>query len=177
MPPLLEARFGLRPLDIGLFFAGTVLVNTLALPLVAYTTRQLGAEASIVFGLLAAALALIMLAVSTSLVHVSVALAAVGFAAPFTLVPTLELLTVIGQGDGPPAHAPYGAIYAAYNFAYAGGIFLGPLASGFTIAKLGSTVGLALPAALPLLLGLTMFVGLNLARPRTSHPHNRVAVE
>ncbi len=166
LPPLLGTRFGLHALPIGLFFGGTVLVNTLALPLVGYTTRQLGAQVTIVFGMFFAALALTMIAVSTSLVHIGIALAALGFAAPFTLVPTLELLTTLGKGDKPAEKAPYGAIYAAYNFAYAGGIFLGPLASGYTIMQLGPEAGLALPAIMPLLLGLVMFVGLSLPRKR-----------
>jgi predicted MFS family arabinose efflux permease len=166
LPPLLSSRFGLHALPIGLFFGGTVLVNTLALPLVGYTTRQLGAPVTIVFGMLFAALALTMIAVSTTLVHIGIALAALGFAAPFTLVPTLELLTTLGKGNAPAEKAPYGAIYAAYNFAYAGGIFLGPLAAGFTITQFGPEAGLALPAALPMLLGLIMFAGLALSRRR-----------
>ncbi len=164
LPPLLGSRFGLHALSIGLFFGGTVLVNTLALPLVGYTTRQLGAQVTIIFGMLFAALALIMIAVSTSVVHIAVALAALGFAAPFTLVPTLELLTTLGRGDAPAEKAPYGAIYAAYNFAYAGGIFLGPLAAGYTITQFRPEAGLALPAIFPLLLGLIMFASLTLSR-------------
>jgi predicted MFS family arabinose efflux permease len=117
--------------------------------------------------MLFAALALTLIAVSTTVYHIAFALAALGFAAPFTLVPTLELLTTLGIRDRPAETAPYGAIYAAYNFAYAGGIFLGPLVAGYTITSFGPEAGLALPAVLPLLLGLAMFAGLGL--PRRAH--------
>jgi hypothetical protein len=159
-PPLRRARVGLHARAIGLCFGGGVLVNTMALPRVSYTVRQLGAPVTIGFGLLFAALALTLIALSTTVVHVAVAIAALGFAAPFTLVPTLEWLTTLAGGGGPTETAPYGAIYATYNFAYAGGIFLGPLVGGAAVTALGPQIGLALPAAVPLLLGIAMFAGL-----------------
>jgi MFS transporter, DHA1 family, solute carrier family 18 (vesicular amine transporter), member 1/2 len=161
LPPLLAASFGLSPLLIGLLIGAMILVYMAALPLATLATHRLSAQVTIVFGLFFGALALVLLASSSSVGHVAFALAAVGLAAACTLGPTLELLTAVGEAEhaGSNTAVPYGAIYGAYNVAYAGGILVGPLAAGLATGALGSARGIALPAVLPLLMGFVMLGG------------------
>jgi MFS transporter, DHA1 family, solute carrier family 18 (vesicular amine transporter), member 1/2 len=161
LPPLLAATFGLPPLVIGLLIGCMILVYMAALPLATLATHRLSAQVTIVFGLFFGALGLVLLASSSSVGHVAFALAAVGLAAACTLGPTLELLTAVGEAQhaGSNSAVPYGAIYGAYNVAYAGGILIGPLAAGLATGAFGAARGIGLPAVLPLLMAFVMLGG------------------
>jgi MFS family permease len=162
IPPLLTARFGVRPLVIGALFGGLTVVFTVAQPMIAYATRRFGAELAMVLGLVIGALGLILIAKSGTLLDVVLALVEVAFGAAFLLVPTLEVLALSGpSGQGePPAgrdSTPYGAIFAAYNLAYGGGLFLGPLLAGVSITWLGPTHGLTLLSVAVVVVGFLVF--------------------
>lgn len=159
LPPLLAERFSLNTFTIGLFFGGLVIAFSIAQQLLPRIARHVTPTHLMAAGLVASALTLVLLGLSHALPLTTAALLALAAALACVLLPSLDMLTDAGQrqttGSGGPA---YGAIYAAYNLAYAGGLLLGPIASGATITWLGATYGFALAAVVPLLLALILLL-------------------
>lgn len=115
------------PLGIGGLFAVAVITGAVLSPLVGSLMGRADARVLIAAGGLLAALALAALAAATHPWHVALALAGLGASTAFLLAPATTLIGQQGMRATPPV---LGAAYAAFNLAYAGGLFLGPLLSG-----------------------------------------------
>ncbi len=138
LPPLLASQFGLQPWAIGLFFAA-ILTSFIAIqPLAVSVMRRVPLELLIALALLADALAFLLLGLAQNLFLVAGAMVLLAGAMAFSLAPALELLTVSGQTVTLGSGVAYGAIFATYNLAFAGGTLLGPILSGSLTAWAGS---------------------------------------
>jgi DHA1 family solute carrier family 18 vesicular amine transporter 1/2 len=150
LPPLLHRQFGLQPWAIGLCFAFFVVSFIAIQSLAARVMRRARLEALMALAMLVAALAFIALGLAQSLPLLLGAMVLLSGAMAFSLAPALELLTASGQTATQAQGIAYGAIYALYNLAVAGGTLLGPILAGGLIAWAGSFAGLLWLAALPL---------------------------
>jgi len=158
LAPLLGSRFGLSVVAIGLCFGALVLAFTVAQWPVARAARRLGARRLIVGGLLLSACALAIVGASGAFPLTFVALLLLAVSLACVLAPSLELLTTFGQKEIAGAGgSAYGMIYALYNLAYAGGILVGPLASGAAITWTGSTRGFLLVSLVPFVFSALCF--------------------
>src|SRR6185312_15950703 len=92
------------------------------------------------------------------LIGVVVLLGVVGCALALVIVPVPELLTRSGQQLAGSRGVAYGAIYAAYDAAYAIGLLLGPLATGAAVAEQGVAQSFLLLAPLPAICALALLV-------------------
>jgi MFS family permease len=135
----LRANFGLEPAAIGVIFGGLTIVFIALQPPAIFAVRRLGAQVTIATGLVISAVALLLVAVSSSLIASVLALASLALGVCLIALPGLQLLALTGQQQqtafstpGNSAGTHYGAIFAAYNLAYAVGLFLGPLLAGVT---------------------------------------------
>jgi DHA1 family solute carrier family 18 vesicular amine transporter 1/2 len=158
MPPLLAGQFGVRPLEIGAIFGAITAVFTIVQPFVAFATRRIGAPLTMVFGLAVGALSLMLIAVGSTLPEVLLGLIKAAFGVALIMVPALEVLTQAGAGHASRStdNVSYGAIFGAYNLAYAVGMLTGPLLAGAAITWAGSLDGLALVSILMVLLALVV---------------------
>lgn len=157
LPPLLTGRFGLGSLAIGILFGGLVLAFALAQQLLPRLARRLPPTRLMLGGLIVGAITLALLGLSPTLPLATADLLVLAISLACVLLPALDLLTDAGQRQTADAGAPaYGAIYAAYNLAYAGGLFLGPLASGAAITWVGPRYGFVFAATIPLLVAVIL---------------------
>jgi MFS family permease len=170
LAPFLAASFGLQTLSIGILFGGLLLIYSLAQPLLALAVRWIGAPRIICAGFLLSAAGLVALGYSKTLPQASAALAGIALGVGAVLGPTLQMLSVspheVGIADAGIAESgtAYGARYAAYNLAYALGIFLGPLLSGAATTWFGSAEGLMWLGGVPLVVVLLFVFLLALRR-------------
>jgi MFS transporter, DHA1 family, solute carrier family 18 (vesicular amine transporter), member 1/2 len=203
LPVLLSERYGLVPLTIGLVFGAMTILFILVQTVVAALLKKYSSGTALFFGLTIGPLALILVAVSATLVHVLVALGILAFSFAFLLTPALELLTQTAQqavaqakrvgvlsrsrSARPKSNAekealPYGRLYASYNLAYSVGMLIGPILAGVAVTVLGWTLGLALTGFalffLYLPLSLRMFFGSPSVSPppRLQEPASRIEI-
>lgn len=153
IPLVLNTHFGVKPFAIGLVFGGVALVFILFQPLVAAVTRWVGADRAVAFGLVMSAGALVLEAVSPTALHAEFALIYLALGLSLILLPALEVLTSRGQTRA----VAFGALFAAYNLAYAGGQLIGPLMAGAALTAVGPEQGFALLSLIPGTLGFVLF--------------------
>jgi len=165
LPPLLSGQFGLQPWAIGALFSVIVVSFATMQPFVTRVMQRIRLELLMALALLVAALTCILLGLAESLVLVVGTFILLTCAAAFSSVASLEQLTCSGQQVTAASGVAYGAIYAAYNLAFAGGILLGPVLSGSLTAWVGPHAALAWLGALPLVLATVIGVRLRSPRP------------
>ncbi len=126
LPLHLVQKLGATPTSIGLLFGVAALTNSLSYP---FAGRAAGRSAIAVasWGLRLGAIALCAVGFLPSLSSVGLGVCVVAVAAGFILTPTTVLIGEIAEAQRPPA---YGAAYALFNLAYAGGLALAPLVAG-----------------------------------------------
>lgn len=168
LPVLLAERYGLAPLTIGLVFGGMTALFVLVQGLVGALLRGYSSSTAMFFGLTMGPLALVLVAVSSTLVHALVALALLAFSFAFLLTPALEYLTQTARpvpakktaGAETAVRAiPYGTLYASYNLAYSTGMLVGPILSGVAITLLGLTYGLIVTGSVLAIAYLPLAIG------------------
>lgn len=147
-PLYLEERFGLSPGGIGLVFGAATLAYGIANPFVGWLSDRWGRRPVIVLGLLAMALTLPLLALPAAILPATVMLTVVSIAYGFAITPVMpEVAEVVDRRGG----GAYGAVYGIFNFAYALGLMVGPIAGGALAESLPFFQTLLLAAAAPLL--------------------------
>ncbi|MEO7002599.1 MAG: MFS transporter [Ktedonobacterales bacterium] len=144
LPPLLTSRFGLTPLLIGLLFGALIVCFTLAQLLTGLLVKRARPALVMTVGLALGAIALYLLGHVITLAHMLLVLMLLCSALAFVLLPALQLLTDVGEARSPAQNVPYGAIYAAYNLAFAVGGLLGPLIATGMITLFGIHTGFTL---------------------------------
>lgn len=164
VPLYLSERFGVRPFTIGLVFGGVALVFIIFQPVVAVITRRVGANRAVAFGLVMSAGALVLEATAANAPQAEFALIHLALGLSLILLPSLEVLTRSGQEH----HTSFGAIFAAYNLASAGGQVIGPIVAGAAITAIGPVQGFALLGLFPAVVGFALLV--RRARPAAAAP-------
>jgi MFS family permease len=166
MPPFLTAHYGLSPLQIGLIFGGLLLLLGVVQLLVAPIMRWIGAPWIVGVGMVFCAGGLALLGRSDRLSSTLGSLAVIAIGASMILGPTLEMLAAVPEASkvtedtGGIHSGHYGALYAAYNVAFAAGILIGPLLSGAAVAVMGTSQGLMWLGVVPLTLILPFVAAL-----------------
>jgi MFS family permease len=155
LPLYLEGRLGVRPAEVGVIFAWAALVYGLTAPAAGWAADRWGGRRVIAVGLVASAATLPSIAWPHTSLGVSAVLGAFGAACAILLTPTLPEIAAVCERHGAPE---FGAAYAVFNLAYAGGMASGPIVGGILAPLLGfgpALIVLALVAAayLPVLIG------------------------
>ena len=149
LPPHLAATQHLGALGTGGLFALAVLTGAVLNPVIGALIGRVDARVLVGIGGAAAALGLGGIVVAQSVWQLAVAMAALGASNALLLAPATTVIGYQGMRASPPA---FGAAYAAFNLAYAAGLFLGPLFSGAATGLTGFSVALAAVAVLALAL-------------------------
>jgi MFS transporter, DHA1 family, solute carrier family 18 (vesicular amine transporter), member 1/2 len=157
-PLLLGGSFGLPAWAIGAVFGVISLCFVLMQPAVSRSERRLGTLPTLAVGLAVTAACFAVLAFAPSVIVVLALLAAIGCALALVFIPAPELLTSSGQRLAGPNGAAYGAIYAAYNGAYALGILIGPLTTGAAVTAQGVAHSFLLLAIIPAVSALALLL-------------------
>jgi MFS transporter, DHA1 family, solute carrier family 18 (vesicular amine transporter), member 1/2 len=157
-PLLLGGEFGLPTWAIGAVFGVMSLCFVLMQPAVSRSERRLGTLRTIAVGLAVSGGCFVALAFAPNVIVVLALLAVIGCAISLALIPAPELLTSSGQRLAGPNGAAYGAIYAAYNGAYAVGILIGPLTTGAAITAQGVAHSFLLLALAPAVSALALLL-------------------
>lgn len=127
LPLHLTGQQGFGPLGIGLLFALIVVSGAVLNPLVGGLVGRVDARGLVGGGVVLAALGLVVLALSGQTWQFVVAAVIIGASNAMLLAPATTLIGYQGMRASPPA---VGASYAAFNLAYATGLFVGPLLGG-----------------------------------------------
>jgi DHA1 family solute carrier family 18 vesicular amine transporter 1/2 len=127
LPLHLVQKLAATPTSIGLLFGVAALTNSLSYPFAGRAAQGRSAIAVARWGLRLGAAALCIVGFLPSLWSVGLGVCAVAVAAGFILTPTTLLVGEIAEAQRPPA---YGAAYALFNLAYAGGLAVAPLFAG-----------------------------------------------
>lgn len=154
LPLHLVQKLAATPTSIGLLFGIAALANSLSYPFAGRAAQGRSAIAVASWGLRLGAVALCAVGFLPSLRAVALGVCVVAVAAGFILAPTTVLIGEIAEAQRPPA---YGAAYALFNLAYAGGLAVAPLVAGagtsawgLPLTGAGFAALLLLASALPL---------------------------
>ncbi len=169
LPLLLSGQFGLQSRTIGILFGALVVSFAAMQPLATRLMRRWRLAPLMEVGLLGSGLALLVLGLAQSLLLLTGALILLMCASAFSLIPALELLTLSRQKMTVASGVAYGAIYALYNLAFAGGTLLGPILGSGLTAWAGFQTGMIWLGVLPLVLAVGMWWAW-----RVRGPHSRV---
>jgi MFS family permease len=155
LPLYLEGRLGVRPAEVGVLFGWAALIYGLTAPAAGWAADRWGGRRVIAVGLVASAVTLPAIAWLHTSLGVSAVLGAFGAACAILLTPTLPEIAAVCERHGAPE---FGAAYAVFNLAYAGGMAGGPIVGGVLAPLLGfgpALIVLALVAVayLPVLVG------------------------
>jgi predicted MFS family arabinose efflux permease len=135
LPLRLHRVLNLSPGAIGLLFGLTMMVFAVASPLAAPLARRLGLARLMAGGLAGMAAVMPALALASSLLAESCALAGLGICLAFVLTPALTVLGGVIDATG----SSHGMTYALFNIVYAGGMLLGPVEGGLVSQGFGLT--------------------------------------
>lgn len=162
--PLRLARFGTKSMAVGIVFTISTLVYGLSAPVVGRVSERWPIQRVIVFGTLAMAATLPLLAAFKGVVMVCVALSLVNISFAFMLNPaSAELANAVDRAG----MSCYSAVYGVYNICYSIGM-LGTAALATTAARWLSFWGVLLCASAILLLAIPLLA--NAGPPQQAIP-------
>jgi MFS transporter, DHA1 family, solute carrier family 18 (vesicular amine transporter), member 1/2 len=147
LPLRLHRDLHLSPGSIGLLFGLMMTIFAVASPLAAALASRIGLARLMAAGLAGMAAVMPALAVASSVLAESCALAGLGFCLALVLTPALAALGGIVDAAG----TGYGTIYALFNIVYAGGMLLGPVEGGLVSQGFGLTAAFTVTGLLCLL--------------------------
>lgn len=146
LPLHLNQEFAANPTVVGILFAVTVIVGIVLSPVAGSLIGKVPTPILVGLGAALSGAALLILGVATSLWHIALAMALLGMGyGPLLQTPATVLIGVQGQRSSPPA---LGGSYALYNFAFGGGLFLGPLVGSVPTQILGFNPAMIIAAVL-----------------------------
>lgn len=148
LPLHLQTSHGLGPLAVGGLFAVIILTGAVLNPVIGSLVSRVDARILVGAGGVLAAAALAGLGLARPLWLVIIALIALGASNALILAPATTLMGHQGERARPPA---LGGSYAAFNAAYAAGMFVGPLLGGAATGVAGFGAAAVLLAALTVL--------------------------
>jgi DHA1 family solute carrier family 18 vesicular amine transporter 1/2 len=147
LPLRLHRDLHLSPGSIGLLFGLMMTVFAVASPLAGALASRIGLARLMPAGLAGMAAVMPALALASSVLAESCALAGLGFCLAVVLTPALTALGGIVDA----ADTSYGMIYALFNIVYAGGMLLGPVEGGLISQGFGLTAAFTVTGLLCLL--------------------------
>ncbi|RJF43266.1 MFS transporter [Actinomyces sp. 2119] len=150
LEPVLPVHLGTSALSVGLLFALASLAGVIANPVVGSCVGTVSARLLTALGLAAVVAALVTVGVATELWLTGVGMVFLGLSSALLLVPATALVVDQGYAARPPT---LGGSFALYNLAYAGGMAVGPLLTGFGVQRLGFTPALVAAAVALAVLG------------------------
>ena len=161
--PVLPAHLGARASStaIGILFGVAALAGIVANPIVGRFVASVTPRLLIGIGVVATGAALLVLGGSTGVWRAGIGMALLGLSSALLLAPATTLISEQGFRSDPPT---LGGSFALYNLAYAAGLAVGPLLTGFGVQRAGFAPAMAIAAVVLAVLGGAALVRLP-ARP------------
>ncbi len=151
---------------IGLLFGIAALTGIIANPIVGRFVATMSPRALIGIGVIAVVAALVVIGVAAELWQTGIGMALLGLSSALLLAPATTLISEQGFQSTPPT---LGGSFALYNLAYAAGLALGPLLTGFSVQQAGFTLAMIMAAAVMAVLGAASLPRLPLGRSTVVH--------
>lgn len=141
---------------IGVLFGTVALASIIANPIIGYFLAFISSRATLGAGVLVTIVALLVTGWATELWQFGVGMALLGVSSALLLAPATTLMSEQGFRAHPPT---LGGSFALYNLAYAAGLAIGPLLTGFGVQQAGFSIAMSSVA-----LALAVLGGAVLAR-------------
>lgn len=163
--PVLPVQLHTSSTTIGLLFSLAALTGVVANPVVGSMVAHISSRLLIGGGVITLIMALILIGrAADQLWSVTIGMALLGVSAALLHAPATALMSEQGFLASPPT---LGGSFSLYTLAYAGGLALGPIMTGFGVQHYGFNTAMWLTAAILAILGLASLPWLPLP-PTTS---------
>jgi len=166
--PVLPGRIGEQSSAstiIGVLFGIAALVGIIANPIVGHLMTSTAPRLLVGAGIVAVAAALLVIGWSSELWQIGIGMGLLGLSSAMLLAPATTLISEQGFRSEPPT---LGGSFALYNLAYAAGLTIGPLLTGFGVQQTGFTTAMAITALVFAVLGGVALVRLPAGLARTT---------
>ena len=166
--PVLPGRIGEQSSAstiIGVLFGIAALVGIIANPIVGHLMTSTAPQLLVGAGIVAVAAALLVIGWSAELWQIGIGMGLLGLSSAMLLAPATTLISEQGSRSTPPT---LGGSFALYNLAYAAGLTIGPLLTGFGVQQAGFTTAMAITALVFAVLGGVALVRLPAGLARTT---------
>jgi len=166
--PVLPGRIGEQSSAstiIGVLFGTAALVGIIANPIVGHLMTSTTPRLLVGAGIVAVAAALLVIGWSSELWQIGIGMGLLGLSSAMLLAPATTLISEQGFRSEPPT---LGGSFALYNLAYAAGLTIGPLLTGFGVQQTGFTTAMAITALVFAVLGGVALVRLPAGLARTT---------
>ncbi|MFV0461184.1 MAG: MFS transporter [Actinomycetales bacterium] len=162
--PVLPGHLGAQATStvIGILFGIAALVGIIANPIVGRFVATASPRVLIGIGIMAAAAALLVLGWSYALWQTGIGMGLLGLSSALLLTPATTLISEQGFRSTPPT---LGGSFALYNLAYAAGLALAPLLTGFGVQAAGFSTAMVIATIVLAVIG-----GASLTRLPTTSP-------
>ena len=166
--PVLPGRIGEQSSAstiIGVLFGTAALVGIIANPIVGHLMTSTTPRLLVGAGIVAVAAALLVIGWSSELWQIGIGMGLLGLSSAMLLASATTLISEQGFRSEPPT---LGGSFALYNLAYAAGLTIGPLLTGFGVQQTGFTTAMAITALVFAVLGGVALVRLPAGLARTT---------
>lgn len=166
--PVLPGRIGEQSSAsaiIGVLFGTAALAGIIANPIVGHLMTSTTPRLLVGAGIVAVAAALLVIGWSAELWQIGIGMGLLGLSSAMLLAPATTLISEQGFRSEPPT---LGGSFALYNLAYAAGLTIGPLLTGFGVQQTGFTTAMAITALVFAVLGGVALVRLPAGLARTT---------
>ena len=150
--PVLPGHLGAQASStmIGVLFGIAALVSIIANPIAGRFVASVSPRLLIGIGVIAVVAALLMLGWSSGVWQAGVGMGLLGLSSAMLLAPATTLISEQGFKSSPPT---LGGSFALYNLAYAAGLAIGPLLTGFGVQEVGFAAAMVIAAGVLAVLG------------------------
>ena len=166
--PVLPGRIGEQSSAstiIGVLFGIAALAGIIANPIVGRLMTSTTPRLLVGAGIVAVTAALLVIGWSAELWQIGIGMGLLGLSSAMLLAPATTLISEQGSRSTPPT---LGGSFALYNLAYAAGLTIGPLLTGFGVQQTGFTTAMAITALVFAVLGGVALVRLPTGLARTT---------
>ncbi|MFI0357271.1 MFS transporter [Actinomadura sp. 9N407] len=160
--PVLPVHLGAGSLAIGLLFGLAALAAIIANPIVGRYVTTAPPRFLIGAGVVAVAAALFAIGFAAEPWQTGVGMILLGVSSALLLAPATTMIGEQGLRSTPPT---LGGSYSLYNLAYAAGLAVGPLLTGFAVQQAGFTAAMIIAAVVLALLGTASLIRLPATAP------------
>lgn len=150
---------------IGVLFGIAALASIIANPIVGRFVATTAPRVLIGTGIIAVVAALLVTGWSVELWQTGIGMALLGLSSALLLAPATTLISEQGFRSNPPT---LGGSFALYNLAYAAGLAIGPLLTGFGVQQAGFTTAMVIAAVVLAVVGGTALTRLPARRTEAS---------
>ena len=155
--PVLPGHLGAQASStmIGVLFGIAALVSIIANPIAGRFVASVSPRLLIGIGVIAVVAALLMLGWSSGVWQAGVGMGLLGLSSAMLLAPATTLISEQGFKSSPPT---LGGSFALYNLAYAAGLAIGPLLTGFGVQEVGFAAAMVIAAGVLAVFGSLFLV-------------------